>query len=242
MRHFEGELRFDTGYAAPGLLTAATANGRAAGVRLAAVTVADESETGTEWAHFVGDISASGTGFTAQRRDVELSFAASARSLEAVRASLVSDDDASEVDCGVSRFVLREQPTVLKCPQLAELEWDVGAEPRLLAVTDEETGERRLMMSTESDRLALGSGSHLATAVPLSTEAGELGVAYVVTQPRVSPIGGSAPTAGWPTEEFEIRDRVSSEAEQFVRLQLDRFASVTLSFDGPRIGRRPVPQ
>ncbi len=229
VRHFEGELRFDTGYSAPALLTAATADGRAEGQRLAAVTVPDRSEAGTGWAHFIGDITASGEGFTVRRSDVEISFAASARSLEDVRPVVEPVEDAPEVDCGPSRLVLREEPTVLRCPRLAQIEWNVAAGPRLLAVTEVETGERRLMMSTESDRLALGSGSYLATAVPLSTEATQLSVAYVVRRPRVSPIGGSAPTAAWPTEAFEIRDRIPSGVEQFVRLQLDRFASVTLS-------------
>ena len=229
VRHFEGELRFDTGYTAPALLTTATADGRAEGLRLAALTVPDGSETGTGWTHFIGDITASGEGFTARRSDVELSFAASDRSLEEVRASFGSNDDAPEVDCGPSGVVLQERPTVLRCPRLAEIEWDVGAGPKLLAVTEVETEERRLMMSTESDRLALESGSYLATAIPLSAEDTQLRVAYVVRQPRVSPIGGSAPTAAWPTETFEIRDRISNGVEQFVRLQLDRFASVTVS-------------
>ena len=229
VRHFDGELHFDNGYTAPALLTTATATGRAAGLRLAALTIADDSEERTEWAHFVGDITPSGAGFTTYRRGVELSFAASNRSLDAVRTALSPTPDAREVDCAVPEIVLGEQPILLRCPRLGDIEWDIGAEPMLLALTDVETGERRLMLSTASERFSLRSGTYRATALPLSTAATELDVAYVVRQPQVSPVAGSAVTADWPTEAFRIRDSISSGAEQFVRLQLAEYSQVILS-------------
>ena len=224
--HVEGQLRFDS-TDMTAVLTTVTADGRAEELTLAGLTVADD--TGAGWTHFVGDVSASGDAFTATEGNIRMAFAASTRSLDQAHGILASNADGAMVSCQSLTAVLREQPTTLQCAQWAEIQWDVQAKPRLLVVTDVRTKERRLMMSTERTRFLLRPGNHVASAIPLSADVGNLQIAYAISTPQVGPTMSDPIVAGWPVKPFEIKHRISAEAEQFIHLQLDQTADVSLN-------------
>ena len=230
--HVEGQLQFDSSDIETALLTTTTDVGRSMGQTLAGLTVGvDASIASSEWAHFHGEVAASGNWFAVKRGDSHTVLAASTRSLGDARAEMAVEDQEAAVRCELQRPVFVTQAQTLECGQWAEMEWEPESAPAILSVTDTRTQERQVVMSMEDRRMLLRPGTYRASVVSLSeaATADDLRVAYAVSYPRVREANNEATIAGWPLGAFEIRDDILARSEQFVDLHLDQWAYVTVS-------------
>ena len=209
------------------LLTTPTDDGRTAGTTLAGLSF----DNGDGWVHFVGEVAAAGGGFSATWRDTRVVFAGSTSSLEEARETLASAAaDDTLVHCQfLTPLTLSEQPTRVECHDWAEVNWDVQAEPRLLAATHVFTERRSFALSTEHRPLVLPPGEYFVSSVSLSDRVDSgVQVRYVFPRPRISDGRRDSFVPSWPEEPFAIRGRISAEEEQFVHVRLEQWADVNL--------------
>ena len=226
--NMEGSLRIGAAEGETALLTLPTARGRAEEITLAALTRAD----GTDWIHYVGEVTTRGDGLlVAGGDDVRFAFANSTRPLEEVRDSLELEADSYLAHCQfLTPLRLRERPTSVQCYDWTQVSWDVATKPGLIVVADAPTGRRRIVTTADPQPVVLPPGEYFVSGVSLSDARTEdFEVNYVFPRPRVSLSRRETFAASWPEVPYRMARRISGQAEQFVHLRLEDWANVALT-------------